>query len=219
MVIKIIIELLHTSKLLERASYYRTIHNGLVCISVVMSVLHCISTADSASGSSVTMKASLRKDINSKLSCLASSYVEERSAVLRDTLMQVKQFSESQALSSYLSMPQGEIVTYDIIQLAFQQKKRVFIPKILGKQSHDMLMFEIPSFAVLNSFDRNRWGIPEPSREAVSNSPDGTSQGVIDLILVPGVAFDPMCGRLGHGKGYYGTLDAMQHCSLISHTR
>lgn len=139
--------------------------------------------------------------------------------MLRDALMQVKQFSESQALSAYLSMPQGEVVTYDIIQLAFLQKKRVFIPKILGKQSQDMFMLEIPSFAILNSFDRNRWGIPEPSREMVSNSPDGTSLGVIDLILVPGVAFDPMCGRLGHGKGYYGTLDAMHCYSLISHTR
>jgi len=103
-------------------------------------------------------------------------------------------------------MPQSEVATYDIIQEAFMQQKRVFVPKILGKKSHDMFMFEVSSFAVLNSFDRNRWGIPEPGLEAVSNSPDGTYQGLIDLVLVPGVAFDPMCARLGHGKGYYDSF-------------
>lgn len=41
------------------------------------------------------------------------------------------------------------------------------------------------------------FGILEPSGEAVNNFDE------IDLVLVPGVAFDQDGGRLGHGKGYY----------------
>ncbi len=40
------------------------------------------------------------------------------------------------------------------------------------------------------------WQIPEPPESA----PEAT---VIDLMIVPGVAFDRECRRLGNGKGFY----------------
>lgn len=54
---------------------------------------------------------------------------------------------------------------------------------------------------------RSRWitgsyGISEPDPE----SWDRAALSEVDLALIPGVAFDPKCGRLGRGKGFYDRL-------------
>ena len=64
----------------------------------------------------------------------------------------------------------------------------------------------------------NSWNIPEPSgselREEAFESPLG-----LDLILVPGLAFDEYKTRLGHGRGYYDKYlaKALTHSQSHSH--
>jgi 5-formyltetrahydrofolate cyclo-ligase len=87
--------------------------------------------------------------------------------------------------------------------------KNVFVPFIDGPTMH---MLKTPSLADVKSFPSNRWGIPEPpSLEGRENGlhylgtllkPALDGKG-LDLIVVPGVAFDRDMNRLGHGKGYY----------------
>ena len=47
------------------------------------------------------------------------------------------------------------------------------------------------------SWLENQWGIAEPPAPAAEISPTG-----FDLVLVPLVAFDRECYRLGMGKGF-----------------
>lgn len=67
-----------------------------------------------------------------------------------------------------------------------------------------MIMCEMGSLDEVHAMPKNKWGIPEPPAEGRE---DGVYCGLIDLVLVPGVAFDSSTNRLGHGKGYYGTLE------------
>lgn len=48
-----------------------------------------------------------------------------------------------------------------------------------------------------------RWGIPEPT-EAYAARTTAEDARSVDLVLVPGLAFDARLRRLGRGKGYYG---------------
>jgi len=49
------------------------------------------------------------------------------------------------------------------------------------------------------SFQENAWGIPEPVGDVLVR----TEEALIDLILVPLMAFDQRGERVGYGKGYY----------------
>ena len=48
--------------------------------------------------------------------------------------------------------------------------------------------------------ESHRWGFENPTAEAQ------IFEGRIDIVLVPGAAFDVAGGRLGHVKGYYDEL-------------
>jgi 5-formyltetrahydrofolate cyclo-ligase len=145
----------------------------------------------------------LRSKIKAALKALEEPYVETASASILEKLQGVSQFADSAGVSSYLAMPKGEVNTSGVLRVAFSKDKRVFIPKILGKNPADMYMLEVTA-EKLKSFASNSWGIPEPGEEDCIEGMDGSYSGAIDVVIVPGVAFSSSCTRLGHGKGYYG---------------
>lgn len=162
---------------------------------------------------SLRMKRVVRKDIGNKLKELSKEYIDEQSSMVVTKLLDLPQFKSCNALSVYLSMG-GEINTNEILHKSFEFNRRVFIPKITGKKSEDMFMLEVSGLDTINSFAKNNWGIPEPSKDIIESSKDGTYSGEIDLVLLPGVAFDKNCNRLGHGKGYYGKINYINHALL-----
>lgn len=63
-------------------------------------------------------------------------------------------------------------------------------------------MLSLASLDDYQSLKPDAWGIPSISKESIAGRRDGIRDG-LDLVLMPGVAFDETFGRLGHGKGYY----------------
>lgn len=120
-------------------------------------------------------------------------------------------------------MPTGEIQTDAIVRDALAAGKEVFIPYLHknpvaapGVPSRVMDMVRIRDLADYESLQPDKWGIPSldpatvPARQRVFGGPDvqHSDSTLLDLVLMPGVAFDinPDNGvirRLGHGKGFY----------------
>lgn len=67
----------------------------------------------------------------------------------------------------------------------------------------DMLL--VFSLADYQSFEPDKWGIPSVSESSVPARVNCLEEGEpgLDLMVMPGVAFDEGFRRLGHGKGYY----------------
>jgi len=147
----------------------------------------------------------IRKDIKTRLKTLTQQYVEEQSGIIANKLESMPSFQSSECFSIYLAMS-GEVATKNILETGFATGKRIFIPKITGKNSKDIFKLEVNSMEMIESFPKNNWGIPEPTLEMMEATEDGVHAGVIDLIILPGVAFDRTGGRIGHGRGYYDCL-------------
>lgn len=135
------------------------------------------------------------------------------------------EFQAANVISVYLSMPSGELSTSSVVREAFRQKKRIFVPFIapVNDPSPDapksvMDMVSLHSEEDYQNLEPDRWGIPTPSPSSIDqrvrclgdddlilksfeNNVMETEH--VDLILMPGMAFDQRLARLGHGKGFY----------------
>lgn len=101
-------------------------------------------------------------------------------------------------------MPTGEISTTSIVRDALQRGKDVYIPYIhtVDKTSvMDMLALE--SVTEFESLQPDKWGIPSLQPTQIPGRRNCLTESGLDLIVMPGMAFDQGFRRLGHGKGYY----------------
>lgn len=60
--------------------------------------------------------------------------------------------------------------------------------------------------ASIDELQPGMWNILEPPRERWLEPAKQVSAEELDVVIVPGVAFDPHGGRLGNGAGYYDRL-------------
>eukprot|EP00904_Undaria_pinnatifida_P001311 jgi/Undpi1/11180/HiC_scaffold_30.g13478.m1 len=160
-------------------------------------------------------KMAFRKQIKLQLKAMSQSAVDTASSAVAARLLASSQLAEDTsssggssgggAVSIYLAMP-GELNTQAIVSELFKRGKKVYIPKVLGPRSADMRMFPLRSEEEVDSFPLTKWKIPEPSEELVLSREDGVLAGDIDVVVVPAMAFDAGCNRLGHGRGYYDSF-------------
>lgn len=101
-------------------------------------------------------------------------------------------------------MPTGELSTQHIVRDAFQQGKNVYIPYIHRVDEVSIMdMLALESVTEFDSLQPDRWGIPSLQPTQVPGRQNGLTGEGLDLIVMPGMAFDHGFRRLGHGKGYY----------------
>ncbi|KAL0959615.1 hypothetical protein HGRIS_011318 [Hohenbuehelia grisea] len=148
----------------------------------------------------------LRKAISSTLWALAPQDIQAQSQAVTHRVLALPAFQACQTVSCYLSMPSGELDTSTLVAEILKAGKTLFVPKVdvLGPGSMDLL--KIHDTDDLQSLPAGVWGIKEPTSH-YNQQPRLTVMDPrcedLDLILVPGVAFDHSLSRLGHGKGYY----------------
>ena len=138
-------------------------------------------------------KQTLRGRIQGRLGGLDPQIQAHKSRCVCDHLIRAMEFEQASVVMVYLSIPR-EVDLSVLILHAWQQGKTVAAPKIDWQQRH-MIPVEIQSLD--GSFERTTSGLRNP-RSGVPVPPAD-----IDMVLVPGLAFDRAGGRLGRGGGFY----------------
>ena len=90
----------------------------------------------------------------------------------------------------------GEVETRSILAGALAEGRRIAVPVI--QRRHRLAAAEIRNMGV-DLRRRGSFGIPEPK----THSRRRVGPKALDLVVVPGIAFDRSGQRLGRGKGYF----------------
>jgi 5-formyltetrahydrofolate cyclo-ligase len=138
-------------------------------------------------------KKDFRKKVrNLKLSFSKQNLIQKSKDVILN-LESSPLFVNANTIMAYWSMD-DEVFTHDFAQRWFKEKT-ILLPVIDG---NNLLIKQFTGLE--NMKPDKRFGIPEPQGEIFSNTKD------IELIIVPGVAFDRAKNRLGRGKAFYDRL-------------
>lgn len=143
-------------------------------------------------------KIELRKAIIARRSAMSLPVRQTANRAISKQVLALGGFHDAQTVMAYMSIA-AEFNTSEIVRTAIDRDKVLVLPKINSAEK------KLELFRVDN-LDENLkpgiWGILEPDPDRCEK----ISLEEIDFVLVPGVAFDADCHRLGYGGGYYDRL-------------
>lgn len=114
-----------------------------------------------------------------------------KSRKIMGALLRSKLFKQAKTVMFYVSLG-SEVNTSEMIKEALRLGKKVVVPVCTGNRKIEPCLLKEKGI-----LRRGPYGIREPARK----KPVGLEE--LDLIIVPGLAFDKTGRRLGRGKGFY----------------
>jgi 5-formyltetrahydrofolate cyclo-ligase len=138
-------------------------------------------------------KKELRKQIRAAKKAVPFCEKCSRSIPIMQQVEQLPQFRDAQTILLYWSM-EDEVQTHDFVNRWYQQKT-LLLPCVDGD---DLRLRQYTGPDCLK--EGEQFGIGEPT------GPEFTDLNSVQMIIVPGVAFDRHNNRMGRGRGFYDRL-------------
>lgn len=121
--------------------------------------------------------------------------IESKSLEITDQVSHIHEYVRAKGIACYVGKD-SEVDTRPLIRMALGSDKRVLVP-VVKKGDIDLFFSEVEDLGkelAPGSFD-----IPEPRIEFLRP----TSLDTVDVLFVPGIAWDKDGYRLGWGRGYF----------------
>ena len=132
-------------------------------------------------------KSDIRELAAQRRRIMTKEEVSEASELIISQLERLPEFEQAQVIMMYYPI-HNEVDIRPLLEKLYETKT-ILLP-VVHRAS-----LEMRRYTGKECLHRGKFGIPEPV--------SGTYRGKPELIIVPGVAFDKKCNRLGRGKGFY----------------
>ncbi|CAI9112442.1 OLC1v1012894C3 [Oldenlandia corymbosa var. corymbosa] len=172
-------------------------------------------TSDSSDlGTIINQKKALRTKVRRALRSMDPNLRSQEDEAIQNLVLQAPWFKFCESLCAYISCSAlREVDTskllHEILDLSSkdypQKRKTLYVPRVEDKNSY-MRMLNITNISDLIA---NSMNILEPAPTDVDGNDREDvllSDHPVDLLLLPGLAFDKSGRRLGRGGGYYDTF-------------
>lgn len=139
-------------------------------------------------------KSDIRKTILDKRNSISPLDIVNNSRIISNSVISTKEYQSSFSVGIYYSIG-SEVKTFDIIKHSLENKKEIALPRVIDSTKIQFFKIMEDKFEKIK-FTKGKYGIFE-------NSMSTTIIDKIDLLIIPGIAFDLKGYRIGYGKGYY----------------
>ena len=146
-------------------------------------------------------KDSLRKQAHASRN--AQENKDELSRRIVGAFMSLPEYALAETVMFYIDV-RSEVRTRHDLALALTSGKTIVVPWC--NADGELELFRLDN---MDELEVGMYKILEPRSELRSLAEKQVNVETLDMIMVPGVAFDRRGARMGHGKGYYDKL--LQH--------
>lgn len=154
----------------------------------------------------MVVKQSLRKTIRQRLEGMDPTVLHAKSMAACKHLLDTPEFRQANVVMIYMPLPREVDIT-PVALRGWQEDKTICAPRLSWSQRH-MLPVEIRSLE--SGLTTTQYGIREPAE----GEPMPTE--MIDLVIVPALAYDRHGNRLGRGAGFYDRFLSSPHFRGLS---
>lgn len=144
-------------------------------------------------------KKELRKEIRVRKKSCTSQVLLDLSLQITDKIEKHPRFIEADTVLLYHSLD-DEVNTHSLVE-KYKDTKNIILPVVVGDEL-ELRLYK-------GKLKQGAFNILEPEGEL------WTDTDSIKLAIVPGMAFDSECNRLGRGKGYYDKTLCRLKCYRI----
>ena len=141
------------------------------------------------------LKSEIRKEIKEKLAQQTDAQRLRKSRLIKERLFKLAAFKQAEYVMFYIAT-KDEVETSFMITGAQKIGKKIAVPVIL-REDKRMVVSQINDLKT--ELTVGPYKILQPKKRYIRE----ISKDKIDLVVVPGRAFDQQGNRLGRGRGYY----------------